>query len=63
MSSEVIGFLIHAHRAAQSMGSMLRVCCPTVLNRGVLAEARLNRVLPIFETLSEALDDFERLPD
>jgi anti-anti-sigma regulatory factor len=62
VSSEFIGHLIRAHQAAMASGSRLRVCCPDGLARQVLSEVKLERVLPIFATLAEALADFDRDP-
>lgn len=58
-TSELLGHMIRAHRAAQVAGSRLCVCCPHGAVGEALDAVRLGRVLPIFETLAEALADFE----
>lgn len=58
-TSELLGHMIRAHRAAQVAGSRLCVCCPEGVVRDALDEVRMDRVMPIFATLAEALADFE----
>ena len=58
-SSHLIGHMIHAHRAAQAAGSRMRVCCPDGVVRDALDEVRMDREMPLFATLADALADFE----
>ena len=59
VSSAFLGHLIHAHRMALRAGIRLRVCCPMGLAREVLSEVSLDRLLPTYETLAEALADLD----
>jgi anti-anti-sigma factor len=59
VSSAFVGHLIRAHQAATASGGRLRVCCPDGPARRVLSECNLDRVLPVFATLPEALADFD----
>jgi hypothetical protein len=59
VSSEFIGHLIRAHRAAMARGSRLRVSCPEGLPQWVLSEVKLDRVLPVYAILAEALNGFD----
>jgi hypothetical protein len=59
VSSEFLGHLIRAHRAAMVSGGRLRVCCPDGRARQVLSEFKLDRVLPVFATLAETLAEFD----
>jgi anti-anti-sigma regulatory factor len=60
-SSELFGQMIHAHRAAAAIGTPMRVCCPPGLVWESLTETRLDRVVAVFETLAETLEDFDPL--
>ncbi|AMV27437.1 hypothetical protein VT84_23760 [Gemmata sp. SH-PL17] len=58
ISSAFLGYLIRAHHAAMTTRSRLCVCCPDGSSRQVLASVKLDRMLPIFATLAEAVADF-----
>ncbi len=62
VSSAFFGQLIRAHHVAMASGSQLRVCCPDELHRRVLTEVKLDRVIPLFATLAEALTGFDPAP-
>lgn len=59
ISSEFLGELIRVHQAVMASGSRLRLCCPSGWVQEVLSTTKLDRVVPIFTTLAEALDDLE----
>ena len=59
ISSAFIGHLIRAHRAAQTAGCRICVCCPSAEGCEVLRAVNLDRVLPVFPTLGEALAHFD----
>jgi len=55
-SSAVLGDIIAASRAAAGAGRAFRLCCPAGVGRGVIAVTKLDRLLPVFDTLADALD-------
>lgn len=57
--SALFGQMILAHRAAVATGGRMRVCCPQGAVWEALTETQLDRVVAIFETLADALADFE----
>lgn len=58
LSSVFLGRLIRAHQAAQVSRNGLRLCCPDGMARQLLSTVKLDRVMPVFPTLAEALEDF-----
>jgi anti-anti-sigma regulatory factor len=62
LDSALLGHMIHAHRAAQANGCRMCVCCPTELARETFDLTRLFRVLPVYDTLADALAAFDTPP-
>lgn len=58
-SSELIGMMIRAHQIAMRSGVPLRMCCPQGEVREMLSAVNLHNLMPVYDTLAEALAEFD----
>ncbi len=58
-SSELLGIIIRAHCAATTSYSVLRICCPHGLTREALLASEYNQIMPIYDTVEEAYEQFD----
>jgi anti-sigma B factor antagonist len=55
LSSAVLGKLVTLHRKAKGARAGFRLCCPAGPTLDVLRITRLDRIIPTFPTLADAL--------
>lgn len=63
ISSAVLGQIIRTHQVAAYSDRIMRLCCPPGWIRETLTELRLDYVLPIYDTLADALAAWNKSED
>lgn len=60
VSSVLIGCMIRLHQILTTTGGRFVICCPDKSILDVLTVTHLHRLIPLYDTLTEALASFDR---